>query len=126
MVQKRVIINMNTKVKKKWLKALRSRKYKQGKNLLRKDDEYCCLGVLCDLHSQEHRNVWKPGTKQHPENCYTYIEGWAMLPEVVRLWSGLNESVPIVEYQEKETNLGELNDGGISFEEISQIIEAQL
>ena len=29
--------------------ALRSGKYKQGKNYLRADDTYCCLGVAVDL-----------------------------------------------------------------------------
>lgn len=33
----------------KWVEALRSGEYKQGKNRLRSnDDEFCCLGVLCD------------------------------------------------------------------------------
>lgn len=37
--------------KKKWLKALRSGEYKQGKGLLysSKDDSYCCLGVACKV-----------------------------------------------------------------------------
>lgn len=33
--------------KKKWLKALRSGKYKQGQGLLKEHGEYCCLGVAC-------------------------------------------------------------------------------
>ncbi len=42
---------MNEKVKKKWLKGLRSDKYKQGKNALKTknrlgNEKYCCLGVL--------------------------------------------------------------------------------
>ena len=41
---------MNKEVKEKWLEALRSGEYKQGRGALRnKDDEYCCLGVLCDV-----------------------------------------------------------------------------
>lgn len=37
--------------KRKWLAALRSGKYKQGKlNLYdKKYDVYCCLGVACDI-----------------------------------------------------------------------------
>lgn len=42
---------MNKTLKKKWLRALRSGRYKQGTaNLKVKKDgklEYCCLGVLC-------------------------------------------------------------------------------
>jgi hypothetical protein len=41
---------MNEELKQKWVEALRSGKYKQGKQALRnKADCYCCLGVLCEL-----------------------------------------------------------------------------
>lgn len=30
-----------------WVKDLRSGDYKQGRSQLRRDDEYCCLGILC-------------------------------------------------------------------------------
>jgi hypothetical protein len=44
---------MDKKLKAKWIKALRSGEYKQGKGVLRsgtgKDASYCCLGVLCDV-----------------------------------------------------------------------------
>lgn len=33
----------------KWVKALRSGKYEQGKSYLKKDNKYCCLGVLYDV-----------------------------------------------------------------------------
>lgn len=45
-------MKLNKKLKHKWLKALRSGEYKQGKGHL-KDDFYgatfCCLGVLCEV-----------------------------------------------------------------------------
>jgi hypothetical protein len=40
---------MDPVAKKKWVDALRSGKYNQGRGRLRHDDEYCCLGVFCDL-----------------------------------------------------------------------------
>lgn len=44
---------MNAKIKKLWVKALRSGKYKQGKTKLhygnQNGSKYCCLGVLSDL-----------------------------------------------------------------------------
>ena len=44
---------MDKRLKNKWLKALRSRKYKQGQNYLKyyadKLPEHCCLGVLCEV-----------------------------------------------------------------------------
>lgn len=41
-------------LKQKWLDALRSGKYKQGRKALHSDkyedgDRYCCLGVLCKV-----------------------------------------------------------------------------
>ncbi len=37
---------------KRWVAALRSKKYKQGKGVLRSEKgNYCCLGVLCDVVS---------------------------------------------------------------------------
>ena len=34
---------------KKWVRALRSGKYKQGREWLRAGDTFCCLGVACEL-----------------------------------------------------------------------------
>lgn len=41
---------MDKEVKVKWLEALRSGEYKQGKLALHDigDNTYCCLGVLCE------------------------------------------------------------------------------
>lgn len=40
---------MDAELKKKWVEALRSGKYRQGQYCLRTTDgAYCCLGVLCD------------------------------------------------------------------------------
>lgn len=39
---------MDKQIKTKWVKALRSGRYKQGDGVLYADDKtYCCLGVLC-------------------------------------------------------------------------------
>lgn len=51
---------MNTKQKKinlvkKWIVALRSGEYKQGRDTLVIGDRYCCLGVLCDIAQKEFR-----------------------------------------------------------------------
>lgn len=42
---------MDKEIKQKWVKALRSKKYKQGMNFLynKKQKTYCCLGVLCKV-----------------------------------------------------------------------------
>jgi hypothetical protein len=41
---------LDPEFKKKWVAALRSGKYKQGKGGLRNQHgEFCCLGVACDV-----------------------------------------------------------------------------
>lgn len=40
---------MNPKLKKKWLTALRSGKYRRGQAQLKSGNHYCCLGVLCEV-----------------------------------------------------------------------------
>lgn len=40
---------MPKNIKDKWVAALRSGDYKQGREWLVVDDKYCCLGVLCDV-----------------------------------------------------------------------------
>ena len=49
---------MDAKIKKQWLKALRSGEYKKGINQLQWDDgsgnqTFCCLGVLCDIQGRK-------------------------------------------------------------------------
>lgn len=49
---------------KKWLTALRGKKYKQGINrLTTRDDKYCCLGVACDLSIPVLRKIGVNGCR---------------------------------------------------------------
>jgi len=42
-------IFMPEETMKKWLEALRSGEYKQGRRFLKTEEGYCCLGVLQDV-----------------------------------------------------------------------------
>ena len=43
-------MSKDKKLLKKWVEALRSGRYKQGKGALcYNKDKYCCLGVLCEV-----------------------------------------------------------------------------
>lgn len=54
---------MNKRIKELWIEALRSGDYKQGKGLLRNEnDEFCCLGVLTNLYALEHPEIAKQET----------------------------------------------------------------
>jgi hypothetical protein len=44
---------MTPEQKQKWIEALRSGKYKQGRGKLCEKGEYCCLGVLLDVLAPE-------------------------------------------------------------------------
>lgn len=39
-------------LRERWIAALRSGQYIQGRHQLRKNDTFCCLGVLCDLYDK--------------------------------------------------------------------------
>lgn len=115
---------MNKEVKEKWLKALRSGEYLQGVHQLRCGDKYCCLGVLSDLYIKETNDgewvrnddgehVIKIGNKMMLE----------VLPTVIVNWSGLPDMNPNV-MGETET-IACLNDNGLTFNEIADLIEKE-
>lgn len=53
---------MNKELKDKWVEALRSGRYQQGKFRLKRpeDNTFCCLGVLCDIMDPSR---WTEGQK---------------------------------------------------------------
>lgn len=99
---------MDAELKKKWVEALRSGEYKQGTGWLRKNDKFCCLGVLAAVNGDPlalgadtlHRSRRGSASK------YGY-------------WENLIES-------EDEVALVNMNDQGDSFAEIADYIEANL
>lgn len=91
---------VNTDIKAKWIAALRSGEYKQGIGCLHESDEYCCLGVLCDLHAKATRNDW---------NGDLYLGEGYTLPSPVQKWAGLRGEVP--EVGEDSIALTVYNDG---------------
>ena len=42
-----------TELRQEWIRRLRSGEYEQGKGCLNRFDRYCCLGVLCELLSEQ-------------------------------------------------------------------------
>lgn len=106
---------MNPIVKEQWIAALRSGQYKQTNGHLRDENGFCCLGVLCDLHSQEYDYKWNDGW---------YIDDNKVLPKKVAKWAGLSAYVSNGSYPNfGHECLAQDNDNGKTFEEIAQIIE---
>ena len=109
---------MKEDIKEKWIKALRSGDYEQGRNFLRTAaDGYCCLGVLCDqLNGQ-----WE---LDNAKNCYAFFSSHGDDPEELYLPYNLQEAigVPI----DDEMSLAGMNDDSVPFNEIADWIEENL
>ncbi len=110
---------MKKSIKKLWVKALRSGKYKQGTAGLRFEGSFCCLGVLCDLHSQAAFLSW-----EHDENSgtYRYLGESIVLPREVCAWAGLDTQNPAV----PKIFLTTQNDARRSFKRVATMIERHL
>ncbi len=118
---------MKKSIKKLWVTALRSGEYEQTDGQLRLTEEtgttsFCCLGVLCNLHAQAH-----PKIAAMNEDSEMYMGEEQTLPAEVMKWAGLNEVLgDTVIIGGRANKLAEHNDGGSSFAEIANAIEAQL
>jgi hypothetical protein len=124
--------------RKKWIKALRSGKYKQGKGYLHikgeKQDSFCCLGVACDLALKagvELKTQQVTATNKDDEvQVMMYDHEQGELPEEVQKWLGLATVCGTFSTKNGFKYLTSLNDGddpagikGKSFKQISNIIE---
>lgn len=112
---------MNKRIKKSWIKALRSGKYEQGEGALRKGDQFCCLGVLCDLHAKATGDQWDADS-----NGYSYHGARAMLPEAVANWAGINDDDPKLGPRRISKHAAATNDSGKDFSYIADRIEKYL
>jgi len=108
---------MKRELKAQWLEALRSGRYKQGKYRLRNSrDEFCCLGVLCDIsgegeweHSSSMGYLYKRGEEQDKNVLPTFLH------QLVDMEDG------------QEDKLIDMNDGdGLSFLAIANWIEENI
>lgn len=116
---------MDQTLKAKWVEALRSGKYRQGKGRLRDDeDRMCCLGVCADIFAP---SGWR--RLRAESRWFSYSDGDALrycrLPDSTREALGLTG--------EQENGLIDRNDGtgGFTgnpqtFEQIADYIEQNL
>lgn len=119
-------MKMNPEIKAKWVAALRSGEYKQGRSNLRSEDEsFCCLGVLCDLYSREFGERWADPSKD--ADWFSFMNQDNTLPRSLKGWAGLtNAGGDPVTINGVHAELWEHNDDGRTFAEIADAIEAQL
>lgn len=116
---------MNKNIKEKWIDALESGEYVQGRSALRTpDDNFCCLGVLCALYDQENKSPISVSSYW----CQDVIGNWMFmgdrgtLPQAVQDWAGLNHPAGRYDKGEFHPWLSYDNDSGKTFKEIANII----
>jgi hypothetical protein len=107
--------------KEKWIAALESGKYEQGRDRLRRnDDTFCCLGVLCDIVNvsgwfKDDDGDWQHGTPG--------LAGFATLTPEVRQVAGISDTEAL---RDHEGELARKNDCGQPFTEIAQWIRENM
>lgn len=112
-------------IKEDWIKALRSGKYKQGTGCLRKGDEYCCLGVLCEVLDLDFIPIYAEDDLEGIEGVEREIDN-----KILYGIQGNEGGIPysLLEIMKLEINQDyfvELNDGQkLSFEEIANVLES--
>jgi hypothetical protein len=119
---------MDATIKAQWVAALRSGEYEQGTGYLNSDDKkFCCLGVLCELAAEAGIVRKQIPTEIGPIG---YGSETGTLPATVKDWSGLRDGVGAFDVQIEATGeyfyawLTTLNDDGMTFDQIADVIEA--
>lgn len=114
---------------REWIRRLRSGEYRQGLFKLHVIDtngnhKYCCLGVACEIAAEA--GIVTPfvlDTNTLDQEIIAYRKGHYFhdtgLPTFVADWFGLPDDDVIVE----GAPLTLLNDNGVSFNEIANILE---
>lgn len=124
---------MNPEVKQLWIEALRSGEYKQGEGALHNNitDEYCCLGVLCDVALKNGVEL----TIDKTEHNTAFATRTASLPHKVVSWSGMRDDYGTLpegfeilggacnQGTDYYASLVALNDDGVGFIQIADFIE---
>jgi len=130
---------MKQNVMKKWVKALRSGKFKQGSGTLKQfnkqgQTQHCCLGVLCELYNTTmKKNKKKTLSEKVCGNDSDFSFGYCRfggkkedLPKEVKDWAGMRSSLGNFYddiYPLGQPCLADLNDTGRKFKTIANIIE---
>lgn len=117
---------MKTEIKKRWVEALRSGEYTQGRHTLKTpEDTYCCLGVLCEIAKEDGVGYWDDfGNFVVDESDFSS----GTLPVGVAEWAGTGGNLdPRVEYGGGSYCLSSLNDSvELPFDRIADLVEEQL
>lgn len=131
---------MKKEIAKRWIKALRSGKYKQGQSFLKQYDtknqpRHCCLGVLCELYNESMKKNHKKtlttktfddGLFGSGSGCVTFNGAGEFLPTSVRKWAGMKSKDGKLDNHLFYNSLADMNDFGKTFKTISNTIEKNI
>jgi len=115
---------VNKTIKKKWIAALRSGKYLQGRTVLRREsldgkDHFCCLGVLADVIGCDWKQYGFDPIHRMAIFSKTKEQDACAIPPKIAKQIGLSKKVQntLVRYNDVDNK---------SFEEIAKYIERYL
>ena len=109
-------MKMPLAIKQRWIDALRSGQYLQGRGQLQADGKFCCLGVLCEVL----------GIAAVTLDQRVYYGGCDVgLPREAVQHTGIRNCT-IVKIDGRSRPLPYHNDLGATFEQIAQAIETDL
>ena len=105
--------------KEELLEALGSGKYEKGKDVLRKADRFCCLGVECNLYRIHRADAqWRKRAAGYTYDTCSFMGAGVLLPSAVAEWSGISSLA--------QDNLAKINDSTETFDEVIEYIETYL
>lgn len=108
---------MKRSIARRWVKALDSGEYKQTEGKLRDGrDNFCCLGVLCNIHAYDH-----PEVAAAQLDSWEYLGSDTELPEEVMKWAGMQSMTGQI--KGRSESLIDFNDcHGLTFPQIAKVI----
>lgn len=101
---------------KKWVKALRSGKYQQGRDCLFNGIGYCCLGVACLV-------AGKKFIQKNGDYVVERTKEYAHLPPSIKRLMKMKTSIGEFKNNGEVNSLIAMNDSDQTFEEIADFIE---
>lgn len=115
------------------VRRLRSGEYEQGRGYLRLGNKFCCLGVACDMATEVGVTQVAPDEGElevkYVGPSSTYMSA---LPPQVHDWLGFEDGFGVTEIPlygngtDEIHTLASLNDEGLTFDQIADVIEAGL
>ena len=107
-----------------WAEALESGKYQQCTGVLHRGDQFCIMGVACDISGLI---TWKKHWRGDHFDAYAADEAMygVTIPESVRTWLGLAEYEGMFNEDNELHNLVNLNDNETEFSKLAAIIRRE-